>query len=86
VRLELDRSGPWIGVAGLFVLLWIAIASSRVAPWWGVLIEVAVLVPQALLVARWAGPHPRRALAVPFAGLVLWILLTIVGVRVLGWD
>ena len=42
--IRLERSGPWIGVAGLFVLLWIAVASSQFAPWWGVVLFVVLLI------------------------------------------
>ena len=43
-RLKLERSGPWIGVVGLVVLLWLAISTVIYAPWWGVLLHVAAIV------------------------------------------
>lgn len=85
-RIQLERSGPWIGVAGLFVLLWIAIASSQFAPWWGVLLYVVALIPGAVLVARWARTHPRRAAWVPLGSLAVWAIITAVGLSFWGWK
>lgn len=84
-RIKLDRSGPWIGVGGLFVLLWMAISTSLYAPWWGVLLAIALIVPQAILMGRWARPHPSRCAWIPLFGLFLWFALVFVGVQWWGW-
>ena len=84
-RIKLERSGPWIGVGGLFVLLWISISTSLYAPWWGVLLAVALLVPQAILMARWARQEPKRCPWIPFIGLLVWFALVYVGVQWWGW-
>lgn len=70
-------------MGGLFVLLWLAISSSLYAPWWGVVLLIALIVPQAVLVARWARPHPTRCVWVPVVGLVLWFIAVQLGV---AWD
>ena len=85
-RIRLERSGPWIGVAGLFVLLWIAVASSQFAPWWGVVLFVVLLIPGAVLVSRWARPHPKRAAWVPVGNLVVWAIITALGLSFWGWK
>jgi len=85
-RIHLERSGPWIGVAGLFVLLWIAVASSQFAPWWGVLLFVLLLIPGALLIARWSRTHPRRAAWVPLGNLAIWTVITVIGLSFWGWE
>lgn len=85
-RIHLERSGPWIGVAGLFVLLWIAVASSQFAPWWGVVLFVLLLIPGAVLVSRWARPHPRRAAWVPAGNLAVWAVITALGLSFWGWK
>lgn len=85
-RLNLPRSGPWIGVCGLFILLWIAIASSRFAPWWGVLIYVFALIPSVVLVVKWSRTRPVQAAYVPLGGLVLWFAITVVGTKLWGWG
>lgn len=85
-RVQLERSGPWIGVAGLFVVLWCSVSTVLFAPWWGVLLAFALLVPQIVLVRRWAGPRPRWTIAVPVVGLLLWIGLAWVGASWWGWS
>lgn len=85
-RIHLERSGPWIGVAGIFVLLWIALASSQFAPWWGVLLFVVLLIPGAVLVSRWARPHPKRTAWVPVGNLAVWAVITAIGLSFWGWK
>jgi Flp pilus assembly protein TadB len=84
--IRLDRSGPWIAVGGLFVLLWLAFSTMIYAPWWGVLLHVAVLVPVAVWVTRWARNRPRACTFVPLAGLPLLALVTAAGVTQAGWG
>lgn len=85
-RIRLDRSGPWIGVAGLFVLLWIAIASSQFAPWWGVVLFVFLLIPGAVVVARLSQTYPGRAAFVPAGNFVVWLVITVIGLNFWGWK
>ena len=80
------RDGPWVGVAGLLVLLWISISTSLYAPWWAVVGVVLLLVPQALLMRRWATTHPTWCPYIPLAGLVLWFAIIVAGVRWWGWS
>lgn len=82
----LDRSGPWIGVVGLLMVLWCSVATVLFAPWWGVVLAFALLVPQAWLVARWARPHPRWCVVVPVVGLVAWVGLAVLGATAWGWS
>lgn len=84
-RIKLERSGPWIGVGGLFVLLWISISTVLYAPWWGVLIAIALLVPQTILMGRWAPTYPRRCVWIPLIGLLAWFALVYVGAHWWGW-
>jgi len=84
-RIHLERSGPWIGVAGLFVVLWISVASSRFAGW-GVVIYLIALVPGAVLVSRWARSHPKRAAWVPLGSLAVWLIITVTGLTFWGWK
>jgi hypothetical protein len=84
--LRLERSGPWIAVAGLFVLLWLAISTSIYAPWWGVLLHVLVLTPLVAVVARWAQTRPVACAFVPLAGLPLLALVSVLGVTQGGWS
>lgn len=84
--LRLERSGPWIGVGGLFVLLWLAISTVIYSPWWGVLLHVMVLVPILAWVVRWARARPVACTFVPLAGLPLLAIVTAIGVTWGGWS
>jgi len=85
-RLQLDRSGPWIAVVGLCMVLWCSVSTGLFAPWWGVAIAFALLIPQIWLVAKWARPHPRRTIVVPVAGLLVWAGYAWLGAEVWGWS
>ena len=84
--LNLDRSGPWIGTGGVFVNLWLTISSTLYAPWWGMLVLLTYLVPQAVLVRRWAGERPRWCIAVPMVGAAVWGLTVLIGAQLWGWS
>jgi hypothetical protein len=64
-RLDLARSGPWIGAAGMLCLLWLYLASVLFAPWWGVALMLVLVVLVGLLVFGWARIHPARATLTP---------------------
>lgn len=85
-KLEFQRSGPWIGVTGLVVVLWFALSSVLYAPWWGVLLSLALLVPQAFLLARWARTKPSWCVAVPVVGAAANALLAVIGAIWWGWG
>ena len=85
-KLVLDRSGPWIAVVGLLMVLWCSIAMSLFAPWWGMGIAFVLLIPQVWLVVRWARSHPRRTMVVPVVGLALWAGLAWFGAAVWDWS
>jgi hypothetical protein len=84
--IQLQRSGPWIGVAGLLVLLWLAVTTMVYAPWWGVVLHVLVLVPIAVWTARWARTRPAASTFVPLAGLPVLAIVTALGVGLGGWS
>lgn len=84
--LRLNQSGPWVGVAGLFVLLWISISTVLYAPWWGVVLAVAMIFPQAILMGRWARDRPTRCPWIPIVGFLCWLALVFVGVEWWGWH
>ena len=84
--LQLARSGPWIGVVGLLVLLWLAFSTMVYAPWWGVVLHVLVLVPVAVWTTRWARSRPAASAFVPLAGLPALAIVTALGVGLGGWS
>lgn len=85
-RLRLQRSGPWIGVVGLFVVLWVSISTSLYAPWWAVVLICLLLVPQVVLVRRWATSRPHWCPWVPVGGAVAWFLVVLAGANWWGWS
>ncbi|MGA8986879.1 hypothetical protein [Aeromicrobium sp.] len=85
-RVQLDRSGPWIAIVGLFMVLWCSVSTVLFAPWWGVVLALLLLVPQVWLVARWARSRPRLTIAVPAGGLLLWVGLAWIGATQWGWS
>jgi hypothetical protein len=85
-RLQLSRSGPWIGVGGLACLLWLVIASALFAPWWGVGLLLLVWLAAVALAIGWARPHPAWVAGVPLLGLAAWVGLVAVGVAWWGWS
>ena len=84
--LDLQRSGPWIAVGWVFINLWLTISSVLYAPWWGMVLLLAYLVPQALLVRRWVRSRPIHVLAVPAVGTVVWVATVLVGAQWWGWS
>jgi hypothetical protein len=86
MRLKLDRSGPWIAVAGLCVLLWVSISTTLYAPWWGVALVLLLIVPQVVLVKRLIRTHPAQSFWVPVVGLFVWFGVVMVGAHWWGWS
>jgi hypothetical protein len=84
--LRLERSGPWIAVVGLLVVLWCTVSTVLFAPWWGVVLAVALLLPQVWLVSRWARSRPAWSPLVPVAGLVAWVALAALGASLWDWH
>lgn len=86
MNLNLARSGPWIGVAGLVVMLWLVISTVLYAPWWGVLLHLVLLAAFVPVLRRAIATRPAHAARVPFYALAAWAALNAVGVLALGWS
>ncbi|MGH3317735.1 MAG: hypothetical protein ACRDO0_16470 [Nocardioidaceae bacterium] len=85
-RLNLRRSGPWIGMAGLVCVLWLYGASALVAPLWGVAVLVALWLVQFVLACRWFSRRPYAVLAMPVVALVVWLAVIFAGEALFGWT
>ena len=85
MNLNLERSGPWIGVAGLFVMLWLVISTVLYAPWWGVLLHLVVLAAFIPLLRSWASTKPAQCIWVPVFAFVAWIAVNSLGVSFFDW-
>ncbi|MBK5216724.1 MAG: hypothetical protein JJE02_03990 [Propionibacteriales bacterium] len=84
--MKLHRSGPWIGVTGVTVMLWLTVASVVFAPWWGVLIYLVPWAISVWFVAKLARTNPKRAAYVPLGGFAAWLLVSAVGAQFWGWG
>lgn len=67
------------------MVLWCSVSTVLFAPWWGVAIAIALLIPQVWFVARWARTHPTWCMWVPVVGLAVWITYAVTGARALDW-
>jgi len=85
-RLNLRQSGSWIGIAGLFCLLWLYLASGLFAPWWAVVLLVVAWLVMFGLATRWFMRRPYAVLLLPVAGFALWLAMAILGEAWLGWN
>ena len=87
MNLKLERSGPWIGVTGMFVMLWLVFTSVFLyAPWWGFLLHLVVLASFVPLLRSWAKTQPARCIWVPAYAFLAWCAINAVGVLVFGWS
>ncbi len=85
MSLRLERSGPWIGVTGLVVMLWLVGTTVLYAPWWGVLVHLVVLAAFVPVLRRAIRERPASATWVPAYAFVAWVVVNAVGVWLLGW-
>ena len=87
MNLKLERSGPWIGVTGLFVMLWLVFTSVFLyAPWWGFVLHLVVLAAFVPLLKSWARTQPARCIWIPVYAFLAWCAINALGVLVFGWD
>ncbi|WP_020573262.1 hypothetical protein [Actinopolymorpha alba] len=82
----LSRVGASAGLAGLLPLLLLYAASGLVAPLWAVCGLVVVWVVLVVFALRWFRRRPWAVLAMPFAGVAVWLALLQVGESFLGWT
>lgn len=85
-RRDRERAGPWIGVGGLVVMLWLVGSTVLYAPWWGVVLHLVVLACFVPLLRRRIATRPADAQWVPLLALVAWTVLNAVGVLAWGWQ
>lgn len=85
-RLNLRRSGPWIGMAGLVSMLWLYGASALVAPLWAVAVLIALWLVQFVLACRWFSRRPYAVLAMPVVALGVWLAVIFAGEALFGWT
>jgi hypothetical protein len=85
-RLNLRRSGPWVGMAGLFTVLWVYGASGLVGPDWLPAPLVVFWLVLFVLACRWFSRRPYAVLVLPAVGLAVWFAVVTAGATWLGWT
>jgi len=83
-----DKASPWpflamIGMAGCFFLYAV---SGLVAPWYGVVLLLAIWVVLFVVATRWWTPHPRRTLLLPLVAIVVWFAVITLGGLLFDWT
>jgi hypothetical protein len=96
MRLNLKRSGPWIGVGGLFIQVFIAFpafftvmpgtADRLNVPAPGIAVILALWLVQAIVLVKLARSRPVWCVYVPVVGLVAYFVVIYAGVRWMGWG
>ena len=96
MNLKLERSGPWIGVTGMFVMLWLVFTSflllvlwggtHALRTWWGFVLHLVVLAAFVPLLRSWAKTQPARCIWVPVYAFLAWCAINALGVLVFGWS
>jgi len=86
VRVNLERSGSWIGMAGVVVVLFLYGASGLLAPAWAVVVLLLVWLVHFVLACCWFQTRPYRVLALPFVAAAVWFGAMFIGGSLLGWT
>jgi hypothetical protein len=86
VRLDLRRSGSFIGMAGMAPVGFLYLASGLVAPGWAVVLLCLFWVALLVLGFRWFMTRPLHVLALPFVALAVWFGAITAGAALLGWN
>ncbi len=83
---DLQKSGSFIGMAGMAVTAFLYFFSGLLAPLWAVLVLVAFWVVLFVLACRWFGTHPVRVFWLPLLAAVVWFAALNAGGAWLGWT
>ncbi len=87
MRLKLHQSGPWIGVSGALVVLFIGFpAMFFYAPPWGIALILGLAVAQIVIVLAMAKSRPVWSTYVPIFGLLAYFALLYAGLKWWGWG
>jgi hypothetical protein len=83
-----EKASPWpfvamVGMAGCFFLY---AASGLLAPWYGVVLLMAIWVGLFVVAARWWTPYPRRTLLLPLVAVVVWFGVLTLGEVLFDWT
>ena len=82
------KATPWpfvamMGMAGTFFLYAV---SGLWAPWYAVVLLLAIWVVLFVVATRWWTPHPMRTLWVPLIAVAIWFAVLILGEALFDWT
>ncbi len=78
MRLNLDESGPFIGVGGLAVAAFLFGYSAIALPsWLHSLVMPLIWFVLFFLAVAWFTPRPRRVVWLPFVAVAVWFAMII---------
>jgi hypothetical protein len=77
---------PFVGMAGMACAFFLYAASGLVAPWWAVVLLLAVWVALLVIACVWWTPHPRRLPLVAVVAVAFWFAVVYAGGAWLGWS
>lgn len=77
---------PFVGIGGMACTFFLNLVSGLVAPWWGVLLLLALWCALLVVGIRWWTPHPVRLAFLPLVSLVLWFGIVMAGDLWFGWT
>ena len=86
MRLDLQKSGSFIGMAGLAIALFMYLSAGTVVPAWGVVALVAFWLVLFVTACRWFLSHPVRVFWLPFLAVAVWFAFLLGGEALWGWD
>lgn len=80
MKLNLEQSGPFIGLAGMATTLFLYGWSAVALPGWLTsLVLPLVWLVLLLLAMRWFTTHPYRVLALPLVATAVWFAVMLSG-------
>ena len=85
---EQQKASPWpfVGMVGMAAAFFLYAASGLVAPWWGVVLLLAVWVLLLAVACVWWTPYPKRLPWVAVFAVVFWFAAVSAGGAWLGWT
>jgi len=85
MKLNLKKSGSFIGIAGIAVMAFLFFQSGRYAPLWAVLLLNVIWFAHLVLGCRWFMTHPIRVFFLPVSLAIIWFGSVYLGKGLLDW-
>lgn len=77
---------PFVGMSGMAAAFFLYAASGLVAPWWGVVLLLAVWLALFVTACRWWTARPRGVVVLAVVAVVGWYALVLAGDVLLDWN